>query len=320
MRNSLLISCLITAGILSACNSGGSSSDSGGDQPSQQWTNQIGAASNGGGRITYDPVKNMAYRDYESGGKVLCMVSESASASTPWDCNTLNNNLPSNISIGSTNVVTDNSGNVYAFGAGNNQSYLLKYDGSSWTSYPLTGAPTDGNSIGDSIFFYNGNFYAVSYSGSSGNVTTNLVGYNSSGSYVGSINNLYNGSSQLQYATSAIYNGRMYVTANNQVQSINLANPSDIQNFTAIPSPAGGMTIGLTVNSSGIVACNIYGIFSNSLNNGGWSNIGYTYSITQSGQTAYIGCMYAASKGNKALVVGYTPDSGSGVNAVYLQP
>ena len=52
MRNSLLISCLITAGILSACNSGGSSSDSGGDQPSQQWTNQIGAASNGGGRIT----------------------------------------------------------------------------------------------------------------------------------------------------------------------------------------------------------------------------------------------------------------------------
>lgn len=320
MRNLLLLSLSLASGlIITGCNSG-STSNGGSNEPFQQWTNQIGGASVGGGRITYDPVKNLIYRDFESNGKVLCMNSGSASSSTPWDCNTLNNNLPSNISVGSTNVVTDNAGNVYVFGTDNSQSYLLKYDGSTWTSYPLTGAPVDGNTISDSIFYYNGNFYAVSYSGSSGSITSNLVGFNASGNYVGSISNLYTGSNQIQYATSAIYNGRIYVTANNQVQSINLTNPSDVQNFTAIPSPAGGMTIGLTVNSSGIVACNIYGIFSNSLNNSGWSNIGYTYSITQAGQTAYIGCMYAASKGNKALVVGYTPDAGSGVNAVYLQP
>lgn len=319
MKNSLLISCLITAGILSACNSGGSSS--GGDGKFQQWTNQIGAATDSGvGRLTYDPVKNMIYRDYESNGKVLCMISGSASSTTAWDCNTLNSSLPNNIAVSSSDVVTDANGNVYAFGAGNSQSYLLKYNGSSWASYPLTGAPSDGNTNGDSIYYYNNNVYSVSYSGNSGDMTSNLVGFDLTGNYTSTISSIYTGASQLQYATSTIYNGRIYVISNTKVKSINLSNPSDIQSFADVPSAAGSLNLGLTVNSNGLVACNLYGIYANSLNNSGWSNIGYTYSLTQSGQTAYIGCIYAASKGNKALVIGYNQNSFNGSASVFLQP
>lgn len=51
MRNLLLLSLSLASGlIITGCNSG-STSNGGSNEPFQQWTNQIGGASVGGGRI-----------------------------------------------------------------------------------------------------------------------------------------------------------------------------------------------------------------------------------------------------------------------------
>lgn len=319
MKESLLVSCLLATGILTACNSGGSSNDNGGgDNGFQQWTTQIGGDGTDGlvGRITYDPVKNLVYRDYENeGNSVVCMVSGSASSSTPWDCSTLNDSLPNNTFIGSSNVVTDLSGNVYAFGIANDTPSLLKYDGGSWTSYPLTGTPSTDASNAGGIYYYNGNVYGITSSSSVNGVTSNLVGYTTTGAYVNTINNVYTGTDTITYANAPIYNGRIYINDYGKVQSTNLSNTSDIHTYANIPSSS-GLSLGITVNSSGIIACSNYGIYSNSLSNSGWSKIGYTYQL----QSIYMGCVYAASKGNKALVMGYTSSSGVGNSAMYIQP
>lgn len=108
---------------LISCGGGGSSNGNGGDTPPNvngQWV-QVGAPLSNQVNATlplfYDKATKSIYQlDYLSSPPQLCSISEDASTSTAWDCTILSNF--NNVIL--SNVTSDLSGHIYAFGVDHN--------------------------------------------------------------------------------------------------------------------------------------------------------------------------------------------------------
>lgn len=323
MKKCILLAVLTIS--LAACNGGGGSSyneegnsgGGGGTTVGPHWTKQIGTSIAAGTAITYEPINNIIYAlGGASGGAVICAISPNASATTAWDCSTVNNALPTGYSITSTNVVADGAGNIYAvaYNRSNSSYYLMKYNGSTWSNYQFTNAPAVSIDYVSNIYYDNGNIYLVSSNQVGSTIVNDLIGFNTSGNYTQTINSVYTGLMTLNYNNSNLSNGKLYVGYLNTVKAISLANTSNVTTYTNLYVSA------IAANSNSLVSCGLKstlsGIYSTPLSTSSWTNIGYTYSMSGANTTIYFGCTSLTTANNKTFVVGSTT-SGS---AVFAQP
>lgn len=331
-----LIKISVLAGVslsLFACGGGGSSGGgSNGDGGNTnvlgaQWTNQIGSASgvSGTDNISLEPVSNTIYR-LNQNRSTLCTISASANSATPWNCSSVSvmNGFPSGYTIYSQNLVPDGSGNMYTIGMNaSSQYFLLKYNGTSWSSVILSNVPSNINFV--ITYYYNGYIYGLTSSSLGNSNQYNLVAFDPvTGNHnsANTINSVYTGVSVPTSNSSVIMNNTFYVNNVTNIQATSLINTSNVTTYR-------GETVSSSISAttSNLYACGPIsgytgtGINATSLSNpSGWQNVGYTYSLNVSGYNVYAGCysMYAST--NRVFVVGYVSNSaGNNDAAVFTQ-
>lgn len=339
MKNQRLVKLLtIVVGIsaLVACNSGGGSSSSddnggggsGGNKTlGPQWTHQVGSAIGvvNTDKVAYEPLSNTIYR-INANRTSICTVSASADSSTAWDCTTVLSSFPSGYSIYSLNLIPDSNGDVYTFATNNiGQYYLLKYNGTTWTTTALNSIPS-GTDL-STIYYYNGYVYGTTNVSAGGaNKQYNLIAFDpSSGNYSisNSINSVYTGMNYPSSSSATIMNSTFYVAGLGAVTATSLTNTSNITSYSG-----GSVATAIGVTSSTLYTCGpisgFYGtgINATSLSNtsaSGWTNVGWTAYISAGSYNVYEGCYSMYAGANKVFVVGYVTNSTGSNAAVYVQ-
>lgn len=332
----IIISSSLLAISLVACNSGGSgSNDNGGGNNSgaKQWI-QVGSESGVflTDSIVFDPVNNLVFRK-PSRNNSVCFVAANAAPTVPWSCSDITINDLNWLS----NIATDNAGNMYGFVGTQNNPVLIKFNSSGIiSSVNLSNIPS--NTSFSSIFYNNGNIYALQGVNSLNNIYTNsLVGFNpTTGTYVSSLDSIQTGTQGLLDSLHVSFFGNMlYVesipvsTAGNNIYSFDINNQPLVVNqyyslnqVNSISANANYLYTCAQTQNAGESATYIYQTPTSKAN---WQPIGYTSRLNMNGKSVILGCYtvtattYAGQ--NYVYATGSNLTSGSSNPfAVFTQP